>query len=174
MEWLSRWVHDLVVVVFFAGVAYLLLPENNLRPYARLVIGLVVIAALLGPALELLRWEPEMWSSGGLFAEGDATSVVADGQMLAATARRRVMEDNRDRLEAHVAGVVELILGEAPADLEVVWGLDGIEKVRVHAPSIARDDAARVARLAAGLLGLAPEQVDVRGAATDGQGGGGR
>jgi Stage III sporulation protein AF (Spore_III_AF). len=62
VPWLVRWVQDLIVVVFFASAAYLLLPENELRPYARLVMGLVVIAALLAPAVELLQWEPTLWA----------------------------------------------------------------------------------------------------------------
>jgi len=174
VPWLVRWVQDLIVVVFFASAAYLLLPENELRPYARLVMGLVVIAALLAPAVELLQWEPALWAPRLAPAGEEAAALIADGRRMAAEAQRRVLDEGRARAEAHVAGVAELALGGPPAAVEVMWGPEGIERVRVDAPHAGRDEAERAARVIAGLLGLRPEQVAVAWGATEGQGGAGR
>src|SRR5690606_29896205 len=118
VPWLARWVQDLIVVVFFASAAYLLLPENELRPYARLVMGLVVIAALLAPAVELLQWEPTLWAPRLAPAGEEAAALIADGRRMAAEAQRRVLDEGRARAEAHVAGVAELALGGPPAAVE--------------------------------------------------------
>lgn len=172
MRWLADWVHDLIVVVFFVSVAYMLLPENELRPYARLVLGLVVIAALLGPTFELLRWEPQLLVPP-VDQGGDAADVVAQGRLLAQEAQRRLMEEGRARAFAHVASVAELALGDEPAGVDVVWADDGgLERVRIWTDALAEHEVERATRIVAGLLGLRFDQVEIDAAA--GQGGAGR
>ncbi|MFS8524271.1 MAG: stage III sporulation protein AF [Limnochordales bacterium] len=172
MGWLAGWVRDLVVVVFFVSAAFMLLPENRLRDYVRFMAGLVVIGALLAPALQLLRWDPGDADWFGGFPQG-AENVAAEGELLARRALERVAEEGRRRAYEHVAGVVELALGAAPEQLDVRWrpdgGIEGIDAT--VGPADGPVDADRAVRLIAGYLGLRPEQVRVRAAEHGGQGG---
>lgn len=175
MPWLTTWVRELVVIVFFVTVAYMLLPDNSLRRYARLVIGLVVIVALLAPMMDVIDFDPSTigaYSSGGPAA---TEQLIADGQQAAAAAHRRITGDGRSRGEAHVASVAELALGAVPEHVDVHWLPDGsIAYIIITA----RDDGdrwadpERIARLLAGYFGLRFDQVVVRYRAVPGVGDG--
>ncbi len=125
MKWLSAWVRDLVVVVFFVSATYMLLPENNLRQYARLAAGLVVIAALLTPVLTLMRWDPTDAAWPGAGPGGPTEELIARGGFLADQALRRLTEDGQRRATEHVRSVVEMALGATPHGVEVQWGPGG-------------------------------------------------
>ncbi len=173
MQWLSDWVYDLVVIVFFVSVAYMLLPENNLRPYARLVMGLVVIAALLTPIFDIMQWEPGALSMWEGVERTSTEQLIAHGRYVAVEAQDRLTEDGRQRSVDHVASVVELVLGVVPRDVDVRWAADGsIEGITVTVEgAVGSGEAERAARLIAGLLGVGQNQVHLRWTAIDGQGG---
>lgn len=165
MPWLTTWVRELVVIVFFVTVAYMLLPDNSLRRYARLVIGLVVIVALLAPMMDVIELDP---AAIGAYSPGGPVSteqIIADGQQLAAEAHRRLTGDGRGRGEAHVASVAELALGAVPEHVDVHWLPDGsIARIVVTAQDDGDRwaDPERAARLLAGYFGLAADQIVVR------------
>lgn len=174
MKWLSAWVRDLVVVVFFVSATYMLLPENNLRQYARLAAGLVVIAALLTPVLTLMRWDPTDAAWPGAGPGGPTEELIARGGFLADQALRRLTEDGQRRATEHVRSVVEMALGATPHGVEVQWGPGGrIERISVTSGREAGlpPDAEQVARRIAGYFGLERDQVDVGPAGAGEQGG---
>ena len=55
MSTLVAWIQQLGFLVFFAGLAQILLPDNDLRKVARLVIGLVLILAVIEPVVGWLN-----------------------------------------------------------------------------------------------------------------------
>ncbi|WP_353892383.1 stage III sporulation protein AF [Proteinivorax hydrogeniformans] len=55
MEPLNRVVKNLVVLVILATFLEMLLPENNMRKYARLIFGLMILATILHPVASLLN-----------------------------------------------------------------------------------------------------------------------
>ncbi|HEY8418075.1 MAG TPA: stage III sporulation protein AF [Limnochordales bacterium] len=165
MDWLVDVVRGLIIIVFFVHVAQLLLPEAGLRGYARLVMGLLVIAALLGPVLELLRLDYPLQRQLFGMAPVPVDPYVRAGRELAAAAAARLAEPTRSRFEQQVAGWAGMAAGAEPARVGVVWGPDGApEKVElVFAGEGGTAPAAeRVRRLVAQFFGLAPEQVEVR------------
>lgn len=174
MQWLAGWVRDLVIIVFFVSIAYMLLPENHLRQYARMVMGLIVIAALLTPMLDLMRLDPTGFDAFGTGESASMENIIAHGRFIAEEARYRLTEEGRSRGVEHVASVVELALGAAPMELDVTWLADGsIERLFV---TVARHgeqppDVERAARLIAGYFGLRREQVNLRSIGSDEQGG---
>lgn len=177
MQWLAGWVRDLVIVVFFVSVAYMLLPENNLRQYARMVMGLVVVAALLTPILDIWRLDPSGWDVFGMSDSASTEQIIAHGRFIADEARFRLAETGRSRGEEHVASVVELALGTVPMSVDVRWLADGaIDRIAITVVSDSEEvtDDERVARLISGYFGLRRDQVEVRGIGLDGQGGAGR
>lgn len=164
MSWLATWVRDLVIVVFFVSVAYMLLPDNNLRQYTRFVMGLVVIVALLTPVLNLMHLDPTGLDAFGFGESAAAEQLIVHGRFIAAEAQHRLTGEGRARSTAHVASVAELALGAAPMRTDVQWlpdgGVGGIVIVAVDNDPL--PDVERAARLIAGYFGLRREQVDVR------------
>jgi len=61
MSGLFAWLQELIGLVLFASLVELLLPEGSLRKYARLVLSLMVLLALLGPIATALHrpWTSE-------------------------------------------------------------------------------------------------------------------
>ena len=67
MEFLREWARNLASLVVMLGLIELLLPQDSLRPYVRMVLGLLVIVALIRPVLHelpgLKAWEPALRSA---------------------------------------------------------------------------------------------------------------
>jgi len=166
MAWLVDVVRGLIVIVVFVHVAQLLLPEGGLRGYARLVMGLLVIAALLTPVLELLHLDYPLQRqlfAGAPIPGNGVESYIAAGQELAAASAARLVGPARSRFEQQVASWVGMA-GAEPARVAVAWGPDGAPaKVEIEFGGGGAAPAAdRVQRLVAQFFGLAPEQVEVR------------
>lgn len=49
LPWIGQWIRSLVVIVLLGNLAEFLLPRSDLKRYAGLVIGLVVLAAMISP-----------------------------------------------------------------------------------------------------------------------------
>lgn len=78
MAWLNDWLKQLVAIVLIAGFVDLLLPSQAMQRYAKAVIGLFLLLALLSPALQLLRSE---WNVGKLTAAVDMLQDDAGGEL---------------------------------------------------------------------------------------------
>lgn len=49
LPWIGHWIRSLVVIVLLGNLAEFLLPRGDLKRYAGLVIGLVLLAAMISP-----------------------------------------------------------------------------------------------------------------------------
>ena len=54
MEMLKDWVRDLVIIVIFANLVEMLLPDSQLRKYLKVVIGFFIFLTILNPVLTLV------------------------------------------------------------------------------------------------------------------------
>lgn len=55
MSFLTSWIQQLILVVIMATFLDLLLPNNTMQRYVRLVMGLVILMLILSPLLTLLK-----------------------------------------------------------------------------------------------------------------------
>lgn len=53
LEFLKKWIISVVTMVIFMALIDLILPENNIKKYARFVTGLLVIVTILNPVFKL-------------------------------------------------------------------------------------------------------------------------
>ena len=72
MDTLFELIRRLVLLVIFAGFCELLLPRNSFRSYTRMVVGLLVIAMILNPLLEL---RGTSWNLEEMLGMGDWPTV---------------------------------------------------------------------------------------------------
>lgn len=183
MNALSDWVRNVVVLVFVISAAQLLLPSDNMRPYVRFILGLVVISFLLTSIFQLSTADiglehilfPDSVSDG-------TTSLIQRGKAIAARAQNVVMEANNERVTSQVTSVASLVLGFEPEQVIISRGEGGtVSRVVIIVPEgiewsnfqdgqangydvgPRQEQAARAARTVAGLLGLEPEQVLFQG-----------
>lgn len=173
MSALVAWIQQLGFLVFFAGLAQILLPDNDLRKVARLVIGLVLILAVIEPVVgwlngaELLR-QLDGGGAAGLLPSGEPH--VRRGEELVATAVARVQGEWLAQTERELAALAGLVPGVTQADVTILLagqGIDGVE-VRLAAAGPSSDEGVdeavegRVRRLIEGLLpGLSGERIRI-------------
>lgn len=85
MALLSEWIKNLIFLMVFAAVMELLLPNNDMKKFVRLLIGLFLVAAILRPVGILMSTEPPSVALSAQAASGQA----AAGQAALATSREK-------------------------------------------------------------------------------------
>lgn len=70
LENISSWIKQIILVVMFTMFVDFLLPENNFRKYAKVLLGFVVMIAILNPILTLLHEENYFSNYQWQFNEG--------------------------------------------------------------------------------------------------------
>ncbi|WP_340024608.1 stage III sporulation protein AF [Paenibacillus sp. FSL K6-1096] len=106
MAWLGNWLHELILVVLMAAFVEMLLPSKSMERYARLVLSLLILLAMLSPLISLLKGdasrelsaavrqqEKSGWDAGGKGKGGESLDqILADGRRLAAGAREQSLK----------------------------------------------------------------------------------
>ncbi|MBM7646327.1 stage III sporulation protein AF [Scopulibacillus daqui] len=55
MSFISNWLTQIILIIMFAIILELLLPNDNFQKYVKMVVGLIIIIALLNPIMKLLN-----------------------------------------------------------------------------------------------------------------------
>src|SRR5690625_4291320 len=115
MGTLTEWVRQLVVLVFVVSAAQLLLPTDNMRPYVRFVLGLVIVGALLSSILELRTFDFDLDlmapAAGPVQEDG---SVVQRGQALTEAALARLASYEHARWQQRAEQAAAAVLSRPP------------------------------------------------------------
>lgn len=90
MEFLSEWMRGLILIIFLAVVLDMILPNNAMQRYVKLVMGLLIILLMLSPVLKLYGtsvYELDFALDKFLTQEGVGTmksidEITAQGQRL--------------------------------------------------------------------------------------------
>lgn len=132
MDAIAEMVRNVVLIVLLASFIEMLLPQQELGKYVRMVMGLFVVIAILNP---LVSW----WKGKELNLEIDAWSFVPEqsetdmllerGKEIQKQNNQLVMEAYMERMENQVEAMVKLLpeVTEVNADLmlersEQNWG----------------------------------------------------
>lgn len=172
MSWLKEWIRTILVLVLFAGFLELLLPSNAMKRFVQLVLGLFVLATILGPVGILtsrLRQDPAFELP--VVAASETSTVLQNGRQVAERQRNQVLEEYRRSIARQVSSLLRLSGHEQVLDIEVEVE-EGIEQptfgqlrsLRVTVPETRPGEASdneKLARLLADFYGLNPTQVHV-------------
>ena len=55
MSFLTSWISNIIIFILLATVIDMLLPNSSLQKYAKMVIGLLLIAIIITPILSLFQ-----------------------------------------------------------------------------------------------------------------------
>ncbi|MFC7394240.1 stage III sporulation protein AF [Scopulibacillus cellulosilyticus] len=55
MSFISNWMTQIILIILFAIILELLLPNDSFQKYVKMVVGLIIIIALLNPIMKLLN-----------------------------------------------------------------------------------------------------------------------
>lgn len=160
LAWLGEWLKSIIAVVLLAAVIDLLMPGKAFQRYTRLVLGLLILLAMLGPLLKLLEARPEELLDRGI-RSWEAASGREAPRMPGLDDIRRDAEALRERQERQAAELAAI--GLETAMLEALNRGGGLhaEAVKVGLAS----GPNREARIASVTVTLAP----LRSAADEGQ-----
>jgi len=97
-----------------AGLLEMLLPENNLRRFVKVVMGLFIIVTLLVPMVTFLAqdesWAVSAWQYTG-DQDGDVASVFSNGKNISSDMQEATIQECEKRLGRQVEAVVALVPG---------------------------------------------------------------
>lgn len=114
----SGWVKNIILIVLFASFLELLLPNSSLQRFIRVIMGLLIMLAILNPAIDLVQ---------GNWAVGDIPTLGTGGQKQADIVRSANMAvEERDRLAKEI---YKRDMGKQIRAL--VMAIDGVSEVRV-------------------------------------------
>lgn len=130
-----------MLIVVLTGLLEMLLPENQMKSFVKVVMGLFIIVTLLGPVAEAVKWDGD-WALGGFWAPGEGeqqtATVLSAGQKMGEKWGERVWEDYQQRLARQVEAMVNLVPGVARSEAKVtlrekgdLYSLGAIESIWV-------------------------------------------
>ncbi len=137
MQFLKEWVRGLVMLVLLAGVLEMLVPQNAMKRYVRMVMGLLVVLGVLQPVLQLLGQQVVVDPTG--FAQSPDGRLPSVSQVMARAAafreknQRLLLKEASERLGAMAREAARSLEGVADAAAEVALEPDGKGGYRVAA-----------------------------------------
>ncbi len=120
---MQAWVKQLILIVFLAGVAEMLLPRSGMRRYAHLALGLMILLTILVPFLGFLRqdvnWDAAFAAEPAGAAHAGNEAVARGVRRLEDVGRRLTLETYREQVARRVAAVAEGVPGAGRAAARV-------------------------------------------------------
>ncbi|ASS75949.1 stage III sporulation protein AF [Tumebacillus algifaecis] len=115
IEFLSEWMRGLILVIFLAVVLDMILPNNAMQRYVKLVMGLLIILLMLSPLLKMYGtsvYEIDFALDKLLAKEGagkmqSIDQITAQGLSLQDQQSNRTVEQWKAMLSDHVKQVIE-------------------------------------------------------------------
>lgn len=131
MDGFVAWVRGILYLLFFVTLVQLLLPDDALRKYVRLIVGLVVLAALIQPIAGLLS-NPQRFGDmleGLLAFDASAPRVedsIADGERLRNDWLEGALAHDLAFEQRRIEGYMSLVEGVQGSRVErLTFGADG-------------------------------------------------
>src|SRR5690554_5046543 len=86
-EWLNEWLKDIVLIILVATFVDLLIPNNSLGRYVKVVISLIILLTIMSPIIEFLKEDIVInqaleQASGGTNGSRALNLILEDGEKL--------------------------------------------------------------------------------------------
>ena len=129
----------------------MLLPENNLRKYVKVVLGLFIMVTLLIPLVNFISSDESWAVSAWQFTDdsaGEVASVLSNGERISSKMQEATLQECENRLGRQVEALVALVPGVESVRAKVqtkigpsgeLWS--GIEKVYLEIGPLGRQSA---------------------------------
>lgn len=61
MSFIGAWITNIILIILFAVLLELLIPNSKIERYVKLVVGLMLLMVMLQPLLSIFQIDPEQW-----------------------------------------------------------------------------------------------------------------
>lgn len=138
MDGLIAWVRGFLYLLFFATLVQVILPDDGIRRYTRLVVGLIVLAALLQPVTDLVR-NPAMLGDSleGFFSDNQGAAAadawIAEGERMRELGEDRAIRQFAARTGEQIEGMLSLVQGVESAEVvDLKISAEGVARAEVR------------------------------------------
>ncbi len=187
IAWLSEWLKEIVVIVLLAVFVDLVLPNNAMQRYVKIVLSLLILLAILSPLVALLqsgeRWDAWLQASSdtesgkSLSGTGEMPALHAisiEAEQMIEARNRQAQELAQLRLEGAIVRSLEESLAIRKAEVSAALRIGAspeevlLEELGVrlwpHAEAVAAEDLQQSGQPAAfqPIEPIAPVTVSIR------------
>lgn len=125
LEFLKKWIISVVTMVIFMALIDLILPENNLKKYARFVTGLLVIVTILNPVFKLFAKNASIETYITQYSNAfDTESSPADTEDAENNIEEKTREVFKENLKKEIESRIKSQTGEDYSAVSVDVELD--------------------------------------------------
>ncbi|THF75909.1 stage III sporulation protein AF [Cohnella fermenti] len=148
MAALAEWLKQVIVVVLLASIVDLLLPNQTMQRYVRLVAGLFILLALIGPLLSWIKADFGTKLAAGIEsvrltpedAKGQLAQIEEDAARLRMSRDEQVASLAAAQLAAEIKVTVEQEGGASVRNVQVKTGKEADGTIQVQAVEIVLAD----------------------------------
>ena len=76
IEGLKVWVINITIAIFFITAVEMILPDNNMKKYAKFVLGLILIVVIISPIIKIFNKEFDFYSYSNKATSYMESSIV--------------------------------------------------------------------------------------------------
>jgi stage III sporulation protein AF len=134
VSWMSDWLKQIVLLVLIATFIDLLLPNNRLDRYVKLVMGLLIILAMLSPVFQLLSEDHDLrsfaflGSSPALSKEVSMEEIKKQGEALKQEQQQWIRQEAEARAGEQLKDELQQRFQAKVEKAEVKLKMDGNEQ----------------------------------------------
>lgn len=162
MSILSGWAQQLIYLAMFATIIQALLPDNEMRNYIKMVLGLVLVVAVISPLFNLLKgndWLEILFFTQPL-ASSDADAAIAAGVSWREQTLANLVDAAQKEVADELVAVLRAIEGVAQAQVNLGNARPLVE-IQAKKEANISQLTSTVRELAAAHLGVERSLVDV-------------
>lgn len=153
-----------MALILLAGFLELLLPEDGMRRYSRMVIGLLVLLSLV----QLLtraggEFAPELWppGAGGLLPSASTSALLKEGERIRKAGEEKAAEDMTRLLEERITRILKAFSGGDRLRVRILESEGKISGAKIFCDSQLTYPPDSLKRLVGELLRIDSEAVEV-------------
>jgi len=121
LEALSDIVKNVAIIILLTTFLDMLLPNNSMQGFIKVVMGLFVMLAILNPIVGLLKADYELtaWQLASL-PEHKVETVLAQGEKIASMQEEQALVEYKIRIEQQIEALLKLVPGVADVKCTVI------------------------------------------------------
>lgn len=154
VEWIGQWLREIIIVVLLAVFVDLLLPNQSMKRYVKVVLSLFILIAIISPLaalfkanLDFTQWQDEIAIEQSGQSGPSLQTVLETGAAIRANNARHAQQYVESNLAAQMTRELEQVMPGQISHVSVETEVDDEEiinikrvNVMVHSPTV-RDAA---------------------------------
>ncbi|MCK4259735.1 MAG: stage III sporulation protein AF [Halanaerobiales bacterium] len=126
IEMLKEWIKNLATIVIFSSILEMLLPNNSLKKYVKVVMGFFILLTILNPLFSLIRFDQTMfYPFQNMSVQKNAKSNLNQGEAMKKLNKELALTTYKSELEQQIRGLLLTQSDLQDVDVDVNITTDG-------------------------------------------------